>query len=151
MKSRRLKYGSTAGGSSAVFAYPVDLTVADSIERLVENVHRDLGPISILVTNSGGPPPGTFADATDEKWEFSAKGGSDLSSRYETASTDSYPNCYNISQGSRKLCLNHVNYDQSGLKTILTKEGSIMTSLPTNCGSSGARATRARIYFQDRY
>ncbi len=61
---------STAGGGSEVFAYPIDLTVADEIERLVADVRRDLGPISILVTNSGGPPPGTFADATDEKWEY---------------------------------------------------------------------------------
>ena len=61
---------SAAGGGSEVFAYPVDLTTADSIEHLVKNVRRDLGPISILVTNSGGPPPGTFSDATDEKWEF---------------------------------------------------------------------------------
>lgn len=58
------------GEDSRVFAYPVDLTDAEAIERLVADVHRDLGPISVLVTNSGGPPPGDFSDATDEKWEF---------------------------------------------------------------------------------
>jgi 3-oxoacyl-[acyl-carrier protein] reductase len=61
---------SAAGGGSEVYAYPVDLTLVADIERLVSGVRRDLGPISILVTNSGGPPPGTFSDATDEKWEF---------------------------------------------------------------------------------
>ena len=61
---------SAAGGGSDVYAYPVDLTKPDNIEQLVANVQRDLGPISILVTNSGGPPPGGFASATDEKWEF---------------------------------------------------------------------------------
>lgn len=61
---------SAAGGDRKVFAYPVDLTNAADIDRLVADVHRDLGPVSILVTNSGGPPPGGFDDATDEKWEF---------------------------------------------------------------------------------
>jgi 3-oxoacyl-[acyl-carrier protein] reductase len=51
-----------------VFAYPVDLTNAEGIQRLVAEVHRDLGPISILITNSGGPPAGEFDGATDEKW-----------------------------------------------------------------------------------
>ena len=60
----------TAANGGEGFAYSVDLTKVDEIERLVADVKRDLGPISILVTNSGGPPPGTFSDATDEKWEF---------------------------------------------------------------------------------
>lgn len=60
----------SAAGSDEVFAYPVDLTAAEEIEQLVGRVRSDLGPVSILVTNSGGPPPGTFDEATDEKWEF---------------------------------------------------------------------------------
>lgn len=60
-----------AGGEGTVaFAYEVDLTNGASIEKLVESVHRDLGPVSILITNSGGPPPGPFEAATDEKWQF---------------------------------------------------------------------------------
>jgi len=58
-----------AGPGSEVRAYAVDLTQAADISRLVADVQRDLGPISILVTNSGGPPAGRFDDATDEKWE----------------------------------------------------------------------------------
>ena len=61
---------SAAGGDSEVAADEVDLTIASEIERLAEDVHRDLGPISILITNSGGPPAGTFADASDDQWEF---------------------------------------------------------------------------------
>ena len=57
-----------AGPESRVAAYPVDLTKAEEIERLIEQVTVELGRIEILVTNSGGPPPGTFADASDEKW-----------------------------------------------------------------------------------
>ena len=51
-----------------VGTYPVDLTNGDSISAMVEKVEKDLGPVDILVTNSGGPPPGGFEDATDEKW-----------------------------------------------------------------------------------
>lgn len=53
-----------------VAAYPVDLTSAEDIEALAAAVRNDLGPVSILVTNSGGPPPGPFDAADDEKWLF---------------------------------------------------------------------------------
>lgn len=58
----------TAGPESKVFAYQVDLTDRESIERLVIGVRQDLGPVSILVTNSGGPPSGDFEGASDDKW-----------------------------------------------------------------------------------
>jgi len=54
----------------AVKAYRVDLTKASEIVDLVRDVRRDMGPVDILVTNSGGPPPGSFDEADDEKWEF---------------------------------------------------------------------------------
>lgn len=57
-----------AGDHVKVSAYQVDLLQADGIEELTGSVRRDLGPVGILVTNSGGPPPGTFDDADDEKW-----------------------------------------------------------------------------------
>lgn len=50
-------------------ALRVDLTRAEDIEALVASVKEQLGPVDILITNSGGPPPGTFEDATDEAWE----------------------------------------------------------------------------------
>lgn len=59
-----------ATSASEVFAYPVDLTVAEEIQHLVEHIRRDIGPVSILVTNSGGPPPGTFDEVNDAQWEF---------------------------------------------------------------------------------
>ncbi len=59
-----------ANSDVRVFSYPVDLTKAESIENLLNSVHNDLGTVSILVTNSGGPPPGTFDTADDAKWEF---------------------------------------------------------------------------------
>lgn len=60
----------TASPLVRVVAHRVDLTDAASIDELVRNVTGDLGSIDILMTNSGGPPPGSFEDADDEKWWF---------------------------------------------------------------------------------
>jgi 3-oxoacyl-[acyl-carrier protein] reductase len=53
-----------------VAAYAVDFTRAEEIVNLVGQVIEDLGSVAILVTNSGGPPPGTFDEASDEKWHL---------------------------------------------------------------------------------
>lgn len=57
-----------AGEGIEVRAYQIDLTDPKAIERVVASVREDLGPIGILINNSGGPPPGGFDAATDEKW-----------------------------------------------------------------------------------
>lgn len=57
-----------AGDDVRVRAYQADLTDAEAVGELVASVRSDLGPVGILVTNSGGPPPGGFDDATDERW-----------------------------------------------------------------------------------
>ncbi|MDR7418383.1 MAG: SDR family oxidoreductase [Armatimonadota bacterium] len=62
-----------ADPSVRVAAYPVDLTQAEAINALVARVKAELGPVDILVTNSGGPPPGGFDEADDAKWEFAYK------------------------------------------------------------------------------
>lgn len=51
-------------------AYVHDSADLDSAPALLASVERDLGPLDILVTNTGGPPPG--ADPlgfTREQWE----------------------------------------------------------------------------------
>jgi len=48
--------------------YLADLTQGEQIADMVEAVTSEIGSVDILVTNSGGPPPGTFDLATDEKW-----------------------------------------------------------------------------------
>ena len=53
---------------SHVRSYQVELRDNESITGLIKSVSEDLGTISILVTNSGGPPPGPFDSATDDKW-----------------------------------------------------------------------------------
>ena len=58
----------SANPGVAVKKYVTDLTSKDQISAMVASVTADIGPVDILVNNSGGPPPGTFDTATDEKW-----------------------------------------------------------------------------------
>jgi 3-oxoacyl-[acyl-carrier protein] reductase len=49
--------------------YVHDTLDLDSAPELLESVARDLGPIDILVTNTGGPPGGDPLEFTREQWE----------------------------------------------------------------------------------
>jgi 3-oxoacyl-[acyl-carrier protein] reductase len=49
--------------------YVHDTTDLDAAPALVEAVERDLGPIDVLVTNTGGPPGGNPLEFTREQWE----------------------------------------------------------------------------------
>lgn len=63
--------GAGAGDSpdvAAVTAVQADVSDADDVQRLVQTVRRELADPDILVVNAGGPPPGGFADVTDEDW-----------------------------------------------------------------------------------
>jgi len=51
------------------FCAAADLTEADAINAMVEEVARTLGPPLVLVNNAGGPPPGNFDDIDDAAWE----------------------------------------------------------------------------------
>lgn len=46
-----------------------DVSSAESIERWVATVQDAYGTVDILVTNTGGPPAGTWPDLTDEMWQ----------------------------------------------------------------------------------
>ena len=43
-----------------VLAVPTDLTDANAVEHLLDRTQKEIGQIDILVTNTGGPPPGPF-------------------------------------------------------------------------------------------
>ncbi|HEY9724331.1 MAG TPA: SDR family oxidoreductase [Oscillatoriaceae cyanobacterium] len=45
-----------------------DLTSAESIENLVFEAGKQLGPIEVLVANAGGPPEGGYFQVTDDDW-----------------------------------------------------------------------------------
>ncbi len=51
-----------------ILALPCDVTDYSSIKDFVSRVRSELGPISILVNNAGGPPAGYFEDFDDEAW-----------------------------------------------------------------------------------
>lgn len=51
-----------------VLAVPADLSSADGISSVVAATAEHFGGIDVLVTNSGGPAIGRFADFTDDDW-----------------------------------------------------------------------------------
>jgi len=52
-----------------VLGFGADVSKAEDISRLLEDVKKSLGDPEILVTNAGGPPPGTFASTALEEYE----------------------------------------------------------------------------------
>jgi len=49
-------------------SYIVDVAVPADLDWWLEQTRADLGPVSILVTNTGGPPPGNVFELTDDQW-----------------------------------------------------------------------------------
>ena len=52
-----------------VIGFAADMSSPEAIAGLVESVQSELGDPDILVTNAGGPPPGTFATTPLEQYE----------------------------------------------------------------------------------
>ena len=57
-----------AATGAQVLAVPADLATADGIDSVVAATLAQSGGVDVLVTNSGGPPRGTFADFGDDDW-----------------------------------------------------------------------------------
>lgn len=64
----------SSGSGVEVLAVAGDLSDPESIERIVAAGIDKFGRIDILVTNSGGPPSGTFEALTDKDWDEAVKG-----------------------------------------------------------------------------
>jgi 3-oxoacyl-[acyl-carrier protein] reductase len=47
-----------------------DVSRPGAASQLVAEAEKRLGPLDILVVNTGGPPPGRFADVSDESWRM---------------------------------------------------------------------------------
>src|SRR4051794_39922781 len=58
-----------AAGQIGARGYVHDTVDLDAAPGLIESVERDVGPIDILVTNTGGPPGGSPLELTREQWE----------------------------------------------------------------------------------
>jgi len=55
--------------NAEVFGFGADMSKAEDIDRLLAAVRQSLGDPEILVTNAGGPPPGTFASTALADYE----------------------------------------------------------------------------------
>jgi 3-oxoacyl-[acyl-carrier protein] reductase len=69
VSSRTQEKIEAAAGEISARAYVHDTLELDSGPDLIAAVERDLGPIDILVTNTGGPPGGDPLAFTREQWE----------------------------------------------------------------------------------
>jgi 3-oxoacyl-[acyl-carrier protein] reductase len=49
--------------------YVCDVAQAGRLERWMEDTCSELGEPSILITNSGGPPPGRLSELSDAQWQ----------------------------------------------------------------------------------
>lgn len=56
-----------------VFARSVDVEKRGPMREFVKAVLKEYGAIHVLVTNSGGPPPGKTLDLTDDQWDAAAQ------------------------------------------------------------------------------
>ncbi len=52
-----------------VLAIPADAVRAGDIRRVVARATETFGGVDVLVASVGGPPPGAFADLSDEQWQ----------------------------------------------------------------------------------
>jgi 3-oxoacyl-[acyl-carrier protein] reductase len=57
------------GMDGEVAAFPADTEDLDRMRELPGEVEGELGPVEILVANTGGPPMGTALQHGDEEWE----------------------------------------------------------------------------------
>jgi 3-oxoacyl-[acyl-carrier protein] reductase len=54
---------------SQVVAFSADVSRAQEVQKLLDDVRKTLGDPQIVVTNAGGPPPGTFAGTPLDAYE----------------------------------------------------------------------------------
>jgi 3-oxoacyl-[acyl-carrier protein] reductase len=67
--SRTRERVETAAGEIGARPYVHDMLDLDAAPALVGQVEQDLGPLDILVTNTGGPPGGDPLGFSREQWE----------------------------------------------------------------------------------
>ena len=60
-------------GAVEAHAFAADLSDPSSVTKLLDDVHRSLGDVDILVLNGGGPRAGRFADVALDDWDAGYK------------------------------------------------------------------------------
>lgn len=56
------------GTGAEVIAVPADVSVSSDLDRIIDTAEEEFGPVQILVTNGGGPPPGKFEELDAGDW-----------------------------------------------------------------------------------
>ena len=51
-----------------------DVSIGQDIDRWIQESRSQLGPIDIMVTNTGGPPAGSWQAISDEQWQKQTQG-----------------------------------------------------------------------------
>jgi len=51
-----------------VLAYITDLSLAQDISKMMDDLLEKWGAVDVLVNNAGGPPPGNHDSISDEQW-----------------------------------------------------------------------------------
>lgn len=67
LEAARGKIRAAAPGAE-VHVFSCDVTSSEGLEAWHRAVAAELGPVDILVTNTGGPPAAHFLDLTEEEW-----------------------------------------------------------------------------------
>jgi len=67
-RSEETMAGVAAGIAGETAVLPVDTGEEQTVATLPARVEERLGPVEILVLNTGGPPPGSALDAGVEEW-----------------------------------------------------------------------------------
>ncbi len=55
--------------NAEVYAFQIDLSDPEGLEKTLDAILNKVGSIDILVTNSGGPPPGKFEAFNHQNWQ----------------------------------------------------------------------------------
>jgi 3-oxoacyl-[acyl-carrier protein] reductase len=58
----------SAANGGDVFAWPCDVSREEDLAQWHRETERRLGPVDILVTNTGGPPAARFLDLSEAQW-----------------------------------------------------------------------------------
>ncbi len=58
-----------AAGPGSVTSVVADLSVPEGQRAILDAAQNNMGTVNILITNTGGPPPGKFEDHAPEAWD----------------------------------------------------------------------------------
>lgn len=70
LESARARLAEQGAPGATIAAIPADVRDPASLESLVAETERSVGPVDILVANGGGPPAKPATEITEEDWQI---------------------------------------------------------------------------------